>query len=200
MRILIVDDEENIRRTTSVALQGLGHEVLEASNPPEALTQVGKSPELIFLDLRLGGSSGLELIPELLELSPGVDIIVFTAYASIETAVESMRAGAVDFLEKPFTPEQLRLALGKRAKVRKLQARVVTLETALATGSPTIDLGTEEPAMAKVYELCFRVSATPAAVLLLGESGTGKSVLARAIHEHSPRKAQPEVYLTVLRK
>jgi len=195
MRILIVDDEANIRRTTLVALEGLGHEVLEASNPAEALTQMGKSPELIFLDLRLGGSSGIELIPQLLELSPGVEIIVFTAYASIETAVESMRAGAVDFLEKPFTPEQLRLALGKRTKVRKLQARVVTLETALASGSPVIDLSTQEPAMSKVYELCFRVSSTPAAVLLLGESGTGKSVLARAIHEHSPRKAQP--FITV---
>jgi NtrC-family two-component system response regulator AlgB len=189
MRLLIIDDEENIRRTTAVVLEGMGHETVGVENGAAALKQLENDRfELAFLDLKLNSESGLDLLPELLKSNPQLEVVVFTAYASVETAVEAMRRGAVDYIPKPFTPEQVRHVLGKIVKARKLQGRVADLERRLSTDSPTTDLTTSEPALQKVFELAFKAAATPATILLLGESGTGKTVLARAIHENSPQK------------
>jgi len=189
MRLLIIDDEENIRRTTAVVLEGMGHETVGVENGAAALKQLESDRfELAFLDLKLNGENGLDLLPELLKSNPQLEVVVFTAYASVETAVEAMRRGAVDYIPKPFTPEQVRHVLGKIVKARKLQGRVADLERRLSTDSPTTDLTTSEPALQKVFELAFKAAATPATILLLGESGTGKTVLARAIHENSPQK------------
>jgi len=189
MRLLIIDDEENIRRTTAVVLEGMGHETVGVGNGAAALKQLETDRfDLAFLDLKLNGENGLDLLPELLKNNPQLEVVVFTAYASVETAVEAMRRGAVDYIPKPFTPEQVRHVLGKIVKARKLQGRVADLERRLSTDSPTTDLTTSEPALQKVFELAFKAAATPATILLLGESGTGKTVLARAIHENSPQK------------
>ena len=108
MRILIIDDEAHIRKTTSVTLDTLGHECEQAQDSAEALALMKKSSfDAAFLDLRLGGENGLELIAKLLALEHKLNVIVFTAYSSIDTAVEAMRRGAVDYLAKPFTPEQI---------------------------------------------------------------------------------------------
>ena len=189
MRLLIIDDEENIRRTTAMALEAIGHETASAENRGAALRQLESQHfDLAFLDLKLNGESGLDLLPELLKLNPRLDVVVFTAYASIETAVEAMRRGAVDYIPKPFTPEQIRQALGRIIEARKLRDRVAELESRLSTDAPATDLATAEPAMQKIIDLALKAAAAPATILLLGESGTGKTVLARAIHANSPQK------------
>jgi two-component system, NtrC family, response regulator AlgB len=188
MRLLIIDDEENIRRTTAVVLEGLGHRTAGAVNRLEALKQVqAEHFDLAFLDLKLNGESGLDLLPELLKLDPRLEVVVFTAYASIETAVEAMRRGAADYIPKPFTPEQIRRVLDRVLEARKLRDRVAELESRLSADTPATELTSAEPAMQKAYELASKAAATPATILLLGESGTGKTVLARAIHAHSPQ-------------
>jgi NtrC-family two-component system response regulator AlgB len=189
MRILIIDDEENIRRATTVVLEASGHETVSAENAAAALKQVENSSfDIAFLDLKLNEDNGLDLLPELLKINPQLDVIVFTAYASIETAVEAMRRGAADYIPKPFTPEQVRQALGRLVSARKLRGRVAELESRLSSEALTMDLTTSEPAMEKALDLAFKAAATPATILLLGESGTGKSVVARALHEKSPQR------------
>jgi two-component system, NtrC family, response regulator AlgB len=189
MRILIIDDEENIRRATVVVLEAIGHETVSVENAAAALKQVENSSfDIAFLDLKLNGESGLDLLPELLKINPQLDVIVFTAYASIETAVEAMRRGAADYIPKPFTPEHIRQVLGRLISARKLRGRVAELESRLSTEALTMDLTTSEPAMQKALDLAFKAAATPATILLLGESGTGKSVVARALHEKSPQR------------
>jgi NtrC-family two-component system response regulator AlgB len=189
MRVLIIDDEQNIRQTTTVVLESMGHETVGAENGATALKQLESDPfDIAFLDLKLKGESGLDLLPELLKVNPRLDIVVFTAYASIETAVEAMRRGAVDYIPKPFTPEQVRQVISKIIKARKLQGRVAELESRISSDAPSADLTSAEPAVQKVFEMVFKAAATPATILILGENGTGKTVLARAVHENSPQK------------
>jgi NtrC-family two-component system response regulator AlgB len=189
LRVLIIDDEEHIRRATAIALEAMGYQAVCAATGAAALKEIEGAPfDLAVLDLKLDGESGLELLPELLKASPRLEVVVFTAYSSIETAVEAMRRGAEDYIPKPFTPEQLRRVLGRLIKARKLQERVTELESRLSGDAPDNVLSTSEPAMEKVFALAFKAAATPATVLLLGESGTGKTVLARAIHDRSPQK------------
>ena len=108
MRVLIIDDEESIRKMTAMLLEDLGHETVGVENRAGALAQLDKSLfDVAFLDLKLNGESGLDLLPELLKSHPHMDVIVCTAYASIETAVEAMKRGATDYLPKPFTPDKL---------------------------------------------------------------------------------------------
>ena len=189
MRVLIIDDEENIRKTTAVALDGMGHETVSVENGRAAIKQLDNAHfDVAFLDLKLDGESGLELLPELLKVSPKLDVVVFTAFASIETAVEAIQRGAVDYIPKPFTPEQIRQVLGKIIKTRKLQGRLAELESRLSTDSPAADLSTSEPAVQRTYETALKAANTPATILLLGESGTGKTVLARFVHQNSPQR------------
>jgi NtrC-family two-component system response regulator AlgB len=146
-----------------------------------------------FLDLRLGRERGIDLLPALLRLAPGLAVVVVTAYATFETAVEAMRRGAFDYLPKPFTPGQLRLVLDRVARVRSLQSHVDELEEQVRSVVPEADLQTEEPAMRQILDVAFKAAPTEATVLLRGESGTGKGVLARALHARSPRAAGPFV-------
>jgi NtrC-family two-component system response regulator AlgB len=189
MRILVIDDEAHIRKTTTVTLDALGHETAQAQNSAEALAHLQKgSFDAAFLDLRLGEENGLDLIPKLLALEPKLNVIVFTAYTSIDTAVEAMRHGAVDYIAKPFTPEQIRQSLSRIENNRRLENRVIELESMLSSNEVLADFGTEEPLVQKLFETATKAAASAATILLLGESGTGKSVLARALHKNSPRR------------
>ena len=126
-------------------------------------------------------------------MAPGLHVVVVTAYATIETAVEAMRRGAFDYLPKPFTPDQLRIVLDRIAHVRRLQSHVEELEDQIRSVVPEVDLQTEEPKMLEALDMAFRTAATEATILIRGESGTGKGVLARAIHARSQRAGGPFV-------
>ena len=192
MNILIVDDEINIRKTLAVCLETEGHRVIAVSNFDDALSEnARRSFEVAFVDLRLGTDSGLDLIPVLLAASPWLKIIVITAYASIDTAVEAIKRGATDYIPKPFTPAQVKLVVQRIAEIRSLEQRIESLQADLSRVSPEVDLSTESPAMQRAVELARQVAPTDAIVLLTGENGTGKSVLARAIHGWSKRANKP---------
>jgi len=192
LNILIVDDEINIRKTLSVCLETEGHRVVAVSNFEDALSEnARRSFDVAFVDLRLGTASGLDLIPALMAASPWLKIIVITAYASIDTAVEAVKRGATDYIPKPFTPAQVKLVVQRLAEMRSLEQRVASLQADLQRINPEVDLTTESPAMQRAIELARQVAPADAIVLLTGENGTGKSVLARAIHGWSKRANKP---------
>jgi NtrC-family two-component system response regulator AlgB len=194
MNILLIDDEASVRRTMRTVLETFGHRVAEARDGVHALDMVGHGQfDLAFLDLRLAKEKGLELLPELLRLAPGLEVVVITAFATVETAVEAMRRGTFDYLPKPFTPDQLRLVLERVARTKKLLSRMEELEAQVRSVVPEADLQTEAPEMRQALELALKAAASEATILLGGESGVGKGVLARAIHAHSPRAAGPFV-------
>ncbi|MBI3412152.1 MAG: sigma-54-dependent Fis family transcriptional regulator [Planctomycetes bacterium] len=196
MNILLIDDDPSLRKSLRLALETMDHRVTEASDGARAQECLGhRLFEVAFLDLRLGREQGLDLLPVLLRLAPGLAVVVVTAYATIESAVEAMRRGAFDYLPKPFTPNQLRLVLDRVSRIRRLQSHVEELEEQVRSIVPEADLQTQEPAMRHAMDVAFKAAPTDAAVLLLGESGTGKGVLARAIHARSRRAAAP--FITV---
>ncbi|HWL16066.1 MAG TPA: sigma-54 dependent transcriptional regulator [Opitutus sp.] len=189
MRVLIVDDEAGIRRTTRIAVETAGHTGIEAPNAARALKALEEEPcDACFLDLKLGSEDGLDVLARLLKAQPALAVVMFTAYANVATAVEAMRRGAFDFIPKPFTPDQIRGVLGKIEKNRALESRVRSLETQLADASPPIDLESGEPSVRRAFEIAFKAAETPATILILGPSGTGKSVLAREIHKRSAQR------------
>ncbi|HET9555076.1 MAG TPA: sigma-54 dependent transcriptional regulator [Anaeromyxobacteraceae bacterium] len=195
--VLVVDDERNIRATLAVCLEGLGCRVAQAATGAAALEALRLAPyDLAFLDLRLGEESGLDLIPRLLAERPGLDVVVITAYATFDTAVEAVRRGAADYVPKPFTPAQIRLLVERLSARRAAAARVGDLESRLGEAAPEVSLETGSPKLRAVLEVVQRAGAADVAVLLRGENGTGKGVLARALHEASPRRARPFVVVS----
>ena len=194
MDLLLIDDDRSIRRTMRVALESMGHHVAEAPDRGHAVRLLAQERfDLAFLDLRLGRDSGLDVIPELLAQDRELAIVVVTAFASVETAVEAMRRGAIDYLPKPFTPDLLRLVLGRAGEVRRLKATAADLQERLDSGITGEELETGEPSLQAVLAIAYRVAPGNTTLLLRGESGTGKNVLARAIHARSARAAGPFV-------
>ena len=188
VRTLLVDDEPNILRTFRCCLEDVGHRVSMASDAAQAEELVQRDVfDLCFLDLRLGDASGLELLPTLHQSAPWMKVIVVTAHSSIDSALDAMRAGAADYLVKPCSPEQLRLAASKQIRIRRLEQRVEALEKDEGL-SGTLD--SSAPATRKVMETLYRAADTDATILLSGESGTGKGVAARLVHHRSRRAAQ----------
>ena len=191
LQVLVVDDELNIRKTLTVSLETEGHKVTAVSNFQDALAEAShRSFDLAFVDLRLGTDDGLDLIPALLAATPWLKVIVITAYASIDTAVEAMRRGATDYIPKPFTPAQINLAVRKVFEVRSLEQKVAALQEDLGRQHPEIDFSSSSPLMQKAVNLARQAAVSEATLLLRGESGTGKTVLARAIHSWSGRAAK----------
>jgi two-component system, NtrC family, response regulator AlgB len=194
MNILVIDDDASLRRTLRMSLEVLGHHANEAIDGAQALDILGHRPfDAALLDLRLAQEHGLDLLPRLLQSAPGLHVVIVTAFATIETAVEAMRRGACDYLPKPFTPEQLRHVLDRIAEMRRLQFQVADLEEQIRTTVPEVDLQTNEASMRRVLDMAFKTAASEATIMLRGESGTGKGVLARAIHARSARAAGPFV-------
>ncbi|HPS02962.1 MAG TPA: sigma-54 dependent transcriptional regulator [Candidatus Sumerlaeota bacterium] len=194
LRILIIDDEKNIRTTLAVCLEGMGCQVEAAASSGAALEAISHiSFDMAFLDLRLGTESGLDLIPRLLAENPSLTIVVITAYATFETAVEAIKRGAKDYVPKPFTPAQIRQVVEQMAEQRALVHRVTNLENQLRESVPEVDFETVSPRMKTVFDLIARAAGSDASVLLRGENGTGKGVLARALHAQSSRATRPFV-------
>jgi NtrC-family two-component system response regulator AlgB len=194
LKALVVDDEKNIRTTLSLCLEQMGCKVTAAPSAESALAALTQQPyDLAFLDLRLADASGLDLVPKLLAEDPNLFVIVVTAYATIDTAVEAIRRGAKDYIPKPFTPAQIEHVVKQVAERRELTSRIASLEEQLRATVPDVELQTQSPKMHVVFDTALRAAKSEAAIMLRGESGTGKGVLARMIHIHSPRADRPFV-------
>jgi len=192
LNILVVDDEVNIRKTLSYCLAAEGHTVIAVSNPADAAYEARmRFFDMAFVDLKLGGEDGMDLIPILLADSPWIKIAIITAHASIESAVEAIRCGATDYIEKPFTPDQVKLLTRRIARIRELENEITSLKEDMQRFAPEARLQSRNPGMQRVMETAKKAAASEAIVLLRGESGTGKSALARAIHCWSARAAKP---------
>jgi two-component system, NtrC family, response regulator AlgB len=193
-RVLIVDDERNIRATLTMCLEGIQCAVTAVGTGDAALGAAERAPfDVCFLDLRLGDEDGLDLLPRLLALRPQLAVIVITAYATFDTAVEAIKRGAVDYLPKPFDPTQIRHLIERVTQRQATDRRVAELESELAAASPSNELESASPAMRRTLELALRAATSEAPILLRGENGTGKSVLARLIHAKGPRASRPFV-------
>jgi NtrC-family two-component system response regulator AlgB len=192
LSVLVVDDEQNIRKTLSYCLTAEGHAVHAVSNPGDAVDAARRrSFDLALVDLRLGAEDGLDLIPLLVAESPWMKVVVITAYASVESAVEAMRRGATDYIAKPFSPDHVRVITRRIARLRQLEAEVAGLRDEARLPDPAEAPRSRNSAMQRVIEAAKKAATSEATILLTGESGTGKSVLARAIHRASPRARKP---------
>jgi NtrC-family two-component system response regulator AlgB len=194
LRILVIDDEKNIRTTLSLCLEQLGCQVTAVPSAQSALNALAEQPyDLAFLDIRLGELSGLDLIPKLLADCPNLLVVVITAYATIDSAVQAIKRGAADYLPKPFTPAQIRQVVEQCIKQRDLRRQVIELESRLRESAPEVDLESDSPKIRAVLDIATRAAVSDVPVLLRGESGTGKTVLARTMHSVSQRSGHPFV-------
>ncbi|MEO7143072.1 MAG: sigma-54 dependent transcriptional regulator [Bryobacteraceae bacterium] len=190
--ILVVEDEEKLRRVVELQLSSAGFDVLQAGTAEEGL-KLAEQANLILTDLRLPGMDGLELLATLRRQNSRTPVIVMTAFGTIENAVEAMKAGAVDFLPKPFSLDHLMAVVNKALEVRALRDENQQLKEALNWRFELDNIVGRSEAMREIFLTVERVAPTRATVLLCGESGVGKDMIARAIHHHSPRRDRPFV-------
>lgn len=193
LRILIVDDEQAIRKMLTLCLQNAGYEVAAADSAESALALAKRSPpHVALIDLRLGEMDGIAVTRALLQEVSAIAIIIMTAYATVESAILAMKAGASDYLIKPFTPDQVLHTVGKTLDQGRFQPELD--ETPRPSGRRgEIGFKSRSPVMQAALGLASRAAATDATVMLLGETGTGKSTLARHIHKSSARSQRPFV-------
>jgi len=185
-RILLVDDEPAILRSFRYCLEDEGYSVATASSASQADTLLQHQVfDLCFLDLRLGEDNGLDVLAQMRLQAPWMRVVIVTAHSAVDSAVNAMQGGAADYLVKPCSPDQLRLAAAKQLEVHQLTARIEALEGEMRKQSDVLE--SQSPAMAAVLETARQVAATDANILILGESGSGKGELARAIHGWSKR-------------
>ncbi len=186
-RILLIDDDSAVLRLFRRCLEEEGLDVTSVQSPVEAESALARTMfDVAVLDLDLGEASGMEFLPKLREWAPWMRVIMATAMDDVPTALNAIRTGASDYLVKPCSPEQITLAVRQQLEARRLERRIEALESS-APGDPQPEVTTRNPALSASYEIARQVAATDATVMLLGESGTGKNVLARAIHNWSKR-------------
>jgi len=191
---LVVDDDPAIRQSIRLCLEADGARVQQAGTVAGCLDALDRSRfDVVFLDLWLGAESGLTVLPELLRRQPGVGVIVFTAYATYESAVEAMKLGAADYLPKPFTPEQVRHAARRVVTTGLLRRRVNELQDRLDESERESNFHSRSPLYTAFLDTAARAAASDAVILLRGESGTGKTMLARWLRRHSRRPDGPFV-------
>ena len=195
MRSLIVEDEDKLRRVIELHLSGDDHEVVTAANAEAALRKLD-GVDLVITDLKMPGMDGLTLLERITRDNPSTPVVVMTAFGNVETAVEAMKRGAIDFLQKPFSLDHLSTVVNKALEVRRLRTENQRLQSELETRHTFGNLIGRSPGMQEVFRLVERVAPSRATVLLCGESGVGKDMVARAIHFHSPRRTQPLVKIS----
>ena len=193
-RILIVEDEELMRELLTKILAGESYRIYQASSAEEALKLMqDQAYDLVLTDLRLKGMNGLQLLTEARVLDPEILVIVMTAYASVETAVEAMRKGAYDYITKPFINEEIRVMLRRALNQRHLSRENRHLKRELRERYRFENIVGNSEAMEKVYRLIEKVATISSNVLIFGETGTGKELVARAMHYNSDRADRPFV-------
>jgi two-component system NtrC family response regulator len=192
--ILVVDDDESLRRITQMQLEEAGYDVLTASNGNEALASIEEeAPALVITDLKMPGLSGLELLKKVRESNPHITVMMITAFGTVETAVEAMKAGAYDYITKPIDYEELVLAVNRAMERHQLLEEVRTLRVSLDQKYGFEGIIGRSKVLLNVLEMASRVAQKNSTVLIRGETGTGKELLARAIHQNSLRKDRPFV-------
>ena len=191
-RILIVEDEDKLRRILELQLTGAGFEVEKAASAEEALGLIDRS-DLILTDFKLPGMTGLEMLQLIRRQDSNLPVILMTAFGSVENAVDAMKAGAADFLLKPFPLDHLTTIVNKALEVRHLRDENRQLKEELGRRYQWDNIVGRSRAMQEIFATIMRVGPSRATVLLAGESGVGKDLIARAIHFHSPRKDRPFV-------
>jgi DNA-binding NtrC family response regulator len=195
-RVLIVEDEDLMRELLCKILERENYRIFQASSAEEALKLLqDHAIDLVLTDLRLKGMNGLQLLTEARALDPEIVVIVMTAYASVETAVEAMRKGAYDYITKPFINDEIRVMLRRALTQRHLSRENRHLKRELRERYRFENIVGNSEAMEKVYRLIEKVSAISTNVLIYGETGTGKELVARAIHYNSERAERPFVAL-----
>lgn len=197
MRILIVDDDLAFRKSTKKLLENTGWSVETAASPEDALDLLRRTDfDIILSDLVMPGMSGVDLLKRLRREDPEIPLIMITGHGSIDSAVEAMKAGAADYLTKPFNPDELEFRISRALEKQRLDRRARLLEEEMASSAGRLgDMIGHGKEMEKVFRLTRRVAETETNVLILGETGTGKGLLARAIHAHSSRRN--EVFVSV---
>ena len=187
-RILVVDDETEIRRSVRMILEYEGHDVQEASSGPEALALVQReAPDLVFLDIKMPGMDGLEVLQKMREVNEALPIVIISGHATVSTAVEATKLGAFDFIEKPLSSERVLVTIRNALDQTRLVDENRSLKRAVEARHQMVG---ESPALRHIWEAIRRAAPTNATVLLLGESGVGKELVARAIHRNSLRSRE----------
>jgi two-component system response regulator HydG len=193
-KVLVVDDQKNMRSTTAMVLRQAGHAVEECPDGASAVLRLQQDTfDVILTDLRMHAVDGMEVLRAAQRLAPETQVIVMTAYGTIESAVEAIRLGAYDFLAKPFKEDELLLRIGKGLEKRRLLGEVRLLAGEFRKRYGLEHIVGRSAAMRELLERVERVAATDATVLITGESGTGKELVARAIHLASRRGTRPFV-------
>lgn len=193
-KILIVDDEQSMRDVLSIMLKRAGYGVTVAADGEEAIAQLGKDIfDLVITDLKMPKVGGLEVLKAVKDSSPETVVLVITAFASTETAVEAMKRGAYDYLTKPFQVDEVQLIIRNALEKRRLSTENMLLKRELASQSSFAQIVGQSDAMQKVFDMVRKVADNKSNVLICGESGTGKELVARAIHYNSARSRLPFV-------
>jgi DNA-binding NtrC family response regulator len=188
-RVLIADDELNMRRVLEAILRREGYDVITAANGTEALSGMSRDVHTVITDLKMPGLDGMGLLRKLSADYPDVPVVMITAHGSVENAVEAVKLGAFDYLEKPFEQEQIRQIVAKAMNTYALARRDATPEA--PTGRGRFRLVGQSTAIKQIYAVVEKVANTPSTVLITGESGTGKELIARALHDNSSRHNGP---------
>ena len=191
--ILVVDDEKDICKALSILLTKEGYSVKEAYNGEEAIERIKKENfDIVMTDIRMEKVDGFEVLKQTQKISPETSVLMMTAFASVGSAVEAMRAGAVDYITKPFINDEIRLTMRKIIESRNLQMENLILRQELSQRPPAFTniIGTSD-AIQKIFSIMEKVIPSKSNILITGESGTGKGMVAEAIHESGPRKDKP---------
>ena len=194
LTILLVDDEELLVKSCSRLLEQEGYQVVTAYRGRDALELARRHrPDIVLADLMLPDMDGMELLREVRQLDPQALVIMITGFATVDSSIEAIRAGAYDYIPKPFTATQLQILVGRAANQIRLARDNERLRGELRERYSLENIIGVSEAMQRVFALVLRVASTDASVFISGESGTGKELIARSIHQYSPRAEQPFV-------
>src|SRR6266404_4835822 len=186
--ILIVDDDERHRQTLGILVRSLGHHDIVVADLAAARTVVAeRDVDLVISDLRMAGGSGLDVLDAVRRLAPETPVIVLTAYGTVETAVQAMQSGAFDYIQKPFETVEMELRIARALTLRRYRLENDYLREESETQQGLEDLIGVSPAIRRVFALVQQVASSDASILITGETGTGKELVARAIHRRSAR-------------